>query len=80
MDKIKIIRDNGVAGQFALTADYVSHGERRKLSFVGSSFGSPGPVTMITPSGLQIHVTDAARFGDKFNPQWVRNFINHREG
>lgn len=43
-------------------------------TFVGNDYGTPGPVVWFY-GDQQVYVTDPARFGDRFNEDWVRAFF-----
>lgn len=74
----------GIAGQVLYVAitTYrgVSHetGERwvqkSATTFVGTSYGTPGPVVMILESGAQSTVEYPEDFGDTFGKEWIRRF------
>lgn len=71
-----IRRRNGVAGQFQLSATVQYPDEPASIIvFVGSVYGPP--ITMITPSGAQVFVSDRVldRIGRTLNPEWVRQFF-----
>lgn len=71
----KIRRTDGVAGQFQISAEVTYSGEPMKIvSFVGSEYGSPGVIVMIS-SGHQIRVDEPQRFGEKLSIDWVRKFF-----
>lgn len=73
---LDITRATGIAGQLAYTARVQYDGEPvSTVAFVGSLYGSPGPITMLTESGMQTYVTDAGRFGPSLSPEWVRRFF-----
>lgn len=70
----KIVRHNGVAGQFSLQATVVYPGQDPQIvEFVGSSYDGPGPVLMVTDAGHH-WVDDPGRFG-RFGTAWVRRFF-----
>lgn len=71
----KITRNAGIAGQFSVTVTVsFPEGDDVTATFVGSSYGEPGPVVMISPTGIQTFVTDPGRFGVTFGEKWVRRF------
>ena len=74
---IKIKRHNGVAGQFSYTATYTINGEAGDLELVGSVYGG-APVLMFGTA--QVFVRNRTRFGPELNPEYVRNFVNGKEG
>lgn len=67
-------RENGVAGQIAVSA-LVTYPDEvpAPLTFVGSVYG--GPVTLIDQRGFQYNVSDPGRFGDTFGVEWVKRFF-----
>lgn len=71
----KLKRTAGVAGQVAFDVTAQLHSDTYDFGFVGTSYGEPGPVTLITASGLQVNVEDPARFGPVFDESWVRSFF-----
>ena len=75
---IKIKRHNGVAGQFSYTATYTINGEAEGLELVGSVYG--GAPVLVLGNGAQVFVRDWTRFGYELNPEYVRNFVNGKEG
>ena len=69
----------GIAGQLSYTARVSYSGEEPMMvEFVGSAYGSPGPITMITRA-TQAHVYDPGRFGEKLNEEWVRRFFGEAQ-
>lgn len=71
---LSITRTTGVAGQVAYAATVQYPGEpRQAVTFVGSVYGTPGPVVFIM-DGMQAFVIDASRFGEAFDTSWVRRF------
>jgi hypothetical protein len=75
----KITRTTGNAGQFAYTVRVThtsddGYSDTSETTFVGSECGNPGPVVLITASGMQDYVTDPDRFGPKLTPEWIRNY------
>lgn len=76
--EVKSLRvQHGLAGQVAITATVVySHSEcEERVTFVGTKYGEPGPVCMITHGGTQSFVYAPSRFGAEFNEAWVRAFF-----
>lgn len=74
----RIIRQNGVAGAYALTAEVEYPGEgKSSVRFHSSSYG--GPIVMETGSG-QVFVSLALRdrIGHVLNLDWVRAFFEDR--
>ena len=71
---VRIKRHNGVAGQFSYTATYTINGEPSNLELVGSIYG--GAPVLVMGNGAQVFVRNWQRFGFKFNPEYVRNFVN----
>jgi hypothetical protein len=74
----------GVAGQVQYTAvlSYPEEDGYSTVSFVGSCYGEPGPVLMITEATAAeggVFVTEPGRFGSKFGPEWVRRFFGGGE-
>lgn len=69
-----IRRTNGIAGQFAITAEVSYPGEdKRAVTFTGSTYG--GPVVMVTPAMPRgMFVSDPSRFGE-FGTEWARRFF-----
>lgn len=64
-------------GQYSLSVSVTYPGDRaRKVAFVGSECGAPGPVLMMLENGFQSFVTDSARYGTKLDRSWVRNFFS----
>lgn len=43
------------------------------VTFVGSTYGAPGPVVVIG-GGAQTFVSEPGRFGETFDPEWIRRF------
>lgn len=80
----------GVAGQVGFTVDVTTttyphnddDGEtvtdESQLVLVGSVYGSPGPVVMVT-GPVQVFVVDPHRFGDTFDAAWAYRFAVGRE-
>ena len=59
---------NGVAGQVMFIGADGTH-------YIGSAYGSPGPVFIMTPSmSKQVLVRNPERFGERFNADWCRRF------
>jgi hypothetical protein len=75
----KITRINGIAGQFAYAATVTHTGDgwtdTGVTTFVGSIYGTPGPVVAITGGGMQFFVSDPSEYGDTLNPEWVRRYF-----
>lgn len=69
---------SGIAGQFAYTVSLEDEYGDSEVSFIGTSYGSPGPVAMTFDTGGTTFVVDPSRFGDTFNRQWIRNFFEDR--
>lgn len=73
---VDIHRRNGVAGQVAyrVTVDHgPDNGGQTTCELVGSTYGSPGPVVMIT--SVQSFVTDPGQYGETFDRDWIRRFF-----
>lgn len=71
-------RKDGIAGQIAYMAliQYPDEIESRQVQFIGSTYGNPGPVVMVTAANLDGHaVTEPSRFGDSLNAEWVERFF-----
>lgn len=70
----------GIAGNFVLTALVWYEGEAKphRVAFHGSTYGSPGPVVMVTDK-FQEFVRDASRYGAKLDESWVRKFFGVSE-
>lgn len=68
----RIEERRGVAGQIAYTVvtDHLHY-----FQLVGSDYGTPGPVTLIV-GGIQSQVTAASRFGERFDLEYVKNWID----
>lgn len=76
MEILSIKRQAGVAGQVSYLATVQYPDEPAEtVTLVGSVYGQPGPVVMISPSGNQAFVTNPGRCGPKFDEQWVRAFF-----
>lgn len=74
MAKLHIHKRSGIAGQVRYAiARKDEHGIHNAV-FVGTVYGTPGPVVMIMMDGVQVHVTDPSRFGPSFDEEWIRNF------
>lgn len=71
---LKIRKSVGVAGQIRYNVTRTTEHGEHKSAFVGSVYGTPGPVACVVMSGVQFFVTEPARFGDIFNRKWVENF------
>lgn len=67
----------GVAGQvaYATTTFSPDYGATTHTEFVGSTYGTPGPVVMATAGAGQVFVTDPGRFGGTFDLAWVKRFF-----
>lgn len=75
--KVLITPALGIAGQVAFTMTY---SDRSKAMLVGSTYGKPGPVTLIMQKWVsRIGVDNPERFGTSFNEQWVINYVTGRE-
>lgn len=78
---VRVRRKNGIAGQFAMTAD-VQYGETtpQPVTFVGSTYG--GPVAMVDFGGTQHLVFNPSRFGDfATEPEsWVYRYFDNLQG
>lgn len=71
-----IQRHNGVAGQYAYTALVTYPDEAPGIvTFTGNIYGQPGPVVMVTATGMQAFVVDPSRFGSRLTAEWVRRFF-----
>lgn len=74
-----ITEDPGIAGNRAFTVEGPSH----TFILVGTDYGTPGPVTVIIGGHGKLsshHVDNASRFGDRFNVEYVKRWIdNERE-
>jgi hypothetical protein len=75
----KIIRRNGVAGQYSLEVWITYwHGPNPAdadptiTTFVGSVHGAP--VVMVMSHGQQVPVDDWRRYGEQLDTSWVRAF------
>ena len=69
-------RLSGIAGQITYSAVVEYPGEGcHGVAFVGSTYGAPGPVVMVTEAHTQTFVVNPGRFGDTFGPEWVRRFF-----
>lgn len=71
IERIEATHD--MIGAIAFTADVSYGADRAKYTFIGSMFGSPGPVFLEIGKDL-INVHQPERFGVRFNDDWVRNF------
>ena len=75
--RVTIRKALGIASQVAFTVTY-SDGSKAQL--VGTSYGMPGPVTLLMEGWVsQQRVTEPERFGAKFDVEWVKNFVLNRE-
>lgn len=72
----KIEERRGIAGQIAFTVvtDHLHY-----FQLVGTDYGTPGPVTLIV-GGIQSHVTAADRFGERFDIEYVKRWIDAEDG
>lgn len=74
---VKVHIAHGVAGQVAITVG-VDHGPDfggiDDVTFVGSAFGTPGPIVLVSHAFGQTFVTNPGRFGETFGEDWVRRF------
>lgn len=72
----RIEERHGVAGavSFTVVADSLHY-----FQLVGSEYGAPGPVTLIV-GGMQSHVSAADRFGDRFDVEYVKRWIDAENG
>jgi hypothetical protein len=69
-------RNNGIAGQYTVSATVQYPGEAAEtVTFVGSTYG--GPIVMVTPSGVQTFVSADVvdRIGATLTPEWVERFF-----
>ena len=75
---LNVRKTAGIAGQVRYTAvvRYPGEEDNRTVWFVGSTYGAPGPVLMLTENLLPegIYVSHPERFGERFGPDWVRAF------
>jgi hypothetical protein len=71
---LKIRKSVGVAGQIRYNVTRITEHGEHKSAFVGSVYGTPGPITAIVMDGVQFHVAEPTRFGDIFNRKWVEAF------
>jgi hypothetical protein len=69
----KVATSHDIVGAVAYEADVSYGADRAKYTFVGSMFGSPGPVLLLI-GNEPINVHQPERFGVRFNDDWVRNF------
>lgn len=74
MNQLTIRKTAGIAGQVRYNVTRTTEHGTHKSAFVGSVYGTPGPVTAIVMDGAQFHVTEPSRFGPIFNRTWVENF------
>lgn len=65
----------GLAGQVAYT---VIAGPGTYFQLVGSEHGTPGPVVLIV-GGMESHVNAAYRFGDTFDAEYVKRWIDSED-
>lgn len=77
----RIRRIHGIAGNFVLSALVWYEGDEKpyRVSFHGSTYGSPGPIVVVTDSGQEF-VKNASRYGAKLDEQWIRNFYGMETG
>lgn len=68
---------HGVAGQIIAWTKVTYPGEPASVvRFYGSTFGSPGPVVMVSGNpALQTYVDAPGRFGESLDAEWVRRFF-----
>ncbi len=68
-----VVRASGAAGSVAFTVTVTYPGEEsQRVTFTGSTYGSPGPVLMLP---AEVFVSDPGRFGERLSPGWVRRFF-----
>jgi hypothetical protein len=77
----------GLAGQIAYTVTVKypeplpKRGEFMTVTFVGSTYGKPGVVTMVwtdsTGHEVQEHVSAPERFGRVLDVDWIRRFYGY---
>lgn len=72
--KLTITRTSGIAGQVRYNVTRTTDEGTYKSAFIGSEYGTPGPVTAVVMDGVQFFVDSPSRFGEKFNRDWIRNF------
>lgn len=64
----------GIAGQVAYD---VTCDDGSSCTFVGSEYGSPGPIVIIlNDPDMQCRIDYPGRFGDKFDREWVERFFS----
>ena len=76
MPQVSNIRtQNGVGGQYSISADVTYTDGTYRLTFVSSVYG--GPIVMVAPSGLQTFVSREVtdRIGSKLDAEWLREFF-----
>lgn len=80
VSKIRVRKVPGIAGNFVLTALVWYDGDDmpHRVAFHGSTYGSPGPIVMVTDS-FQEFVRNASRHGAKLDESWVRSFYGVKE-
>lgn len=71
---LTIRRTPGIAGQVRYNVTRTTDEGTFKSAFIGSEYGAPGPVVAVVMDGVQFFVDSPARFGEKFDRDWVRNF------
>ena len=76
----RIRKVNGIAGNFLLTVLVWYPGETKpyRVAFHGSTYGSPGPIVMVSETGQEF-VRDAGKYGAKLDESWVRKFYGMDE-
>lgn len=84
-------RTGGIAGQTSYSVDvttttYPHHDEEGEtvtdestIVLYGSTYGTPGPVVLVTAGFGESFVTDPARFGEVFDAAWAYRFAIGRE-
>ena len=72
IDVLEQVFGAGGATEFIVTASWQSGSHTH--SFVGSVYGTPGPVFLVLTNGAQVLIEQPERFGVRFNESWVRNF------
>lgn len=74
-----ITKRDGVAGQVAYDVDVDYDGIPFSTTFIGTIYGGPGPVVMLSGDKLapiETFVTEPERFGPKLNGDWIYAFYN----
>ncbi len=78
-----IVRTTGAAGGIAYTVTVVyppaNGGGSVRVTFIGSTYGTPGPVLMQLGDGSGGFVSHAEDYGDKLSPGWIRRFYGVAE-